>query len=383
MNKLFKLALFIVIIVNLFIILSGKNWLYKGIAITYLKGYTSSYIDDFIYFPFNKIEVGAHQPWKISKKYNKTNLPKFLQNLNDSLETTALMIIINDSIRYERYWDGYSSDSMSNSFSMSKSWVSTLVGVAIQEGKINSLDQAVCDFLPEFCNGKNSQITIRHLLTMSSGLNWKEDYHNPLGQTAEAYYGNNIKKLTMSLKAIEDPGKIFKYHSSCTQLLTFVLESATKKTISKYASEKLWVPIGAKHPALWSTDSENGDEKSFCCINSNARDFARLGRLYLSFGSWNGAQILDSSYVLAATSSSNLLNKKGDKNTSYGYQWWVANYKKLKIYYARGLWGQYVICIPAKNMIIVRLGKKGDELLQNGHHKDFYLFVEGALKMYP
>ena len=117
MNKLFKLALFVIIIANLFIILSGKNWLYKGIAITYLKGYTSSYIDDFIYFPHKKIEVGAHQPWKISKKYNKSKLPKFLHNLNDSLETTALMIIINDSIRYEKYWGGYSSDSMSNSFS--------------------------------------------------------------------------------------------------------------------------------------------------------------------------------------------------------------------------------------------------------------------------
>ena len=357
--------------------------MYKAISITYLKGHTSSYIHDFMHFPANTMEAGTHQEWAIANNYNKAELPEFIKPINESLETVAFMVIINDSINYEEYWHGYSVDTMSNSFSMSKSWVSTLIGIAITEGKIKSVDQQVCDFLPSFCEGRNSELTIKDLLTMSSGLNWTEDYYNPIGQTAEAYYGSGLRELVSNLKVIETRGKVFKYHSSCTQLLTFIVEAATGETISEYASKKLWLPMGAKHPAIWNTDVEGGDEKGFCCINSNARDFARLGKLYLDQGNWNGTQLLDSSYVKDATSIANLLDKKGNVNTNYGYQFWLAERQGLFVYYARGLWGQYVICIPEKNMIVVRLGRKFGAILEDGHHEDFYQFIDAALKMYP
>jgi CubicO group peptidase (beta-lactamase class C family) len=269
---------------------------------------------------------------------------------------------------------------MSNSFSMSKSWVSTLIGIAITEGKIKSVDQKVCDFLPNFCEGKNTELSIKDLLTMSSGLNWTEDYYNPIGQTAESYFGSNLKDLVNKLTVIDPPGKIFKYHSSCTQLLTFIVEAATGETISEYASKKLWQPMGARHPALWNT---GGDEKGFCCINSNTRDFARLGKLYMHQGNWDGTQLLDSSYIKDATSAARLLDEKGNKNTKYGYQFWLAERQGLSIYYSRGIWGQYVICIPENNMIIVRLGRKFGPNLPDGHHEDFYQFIDAALEMYP
>jgi CubicO group peptidase (beta-lactamase class C family) len=310
-------------------------------------------------------------------------LPDFIKPVNDSLETVAFMVIVNDSIQFEKYWYGYSADAMSNSFSMSKSFVGTLIGVAIKEGAINSVDQKACDFLPKFCEGRNVELTIKDLLTMSSGLNWTEDYYNPIGQTAQAYYGSGLKELVMGLTVVESPGKVFKYHSSCTQILTFILEAATKKTISDYASEKLWEPMGAKHLALWNTDVEGGDEKGFCCINSNARDFARLGRLYLNHGNWNGKQLLDSNYVKDATIIADLLDEKGNPNVNYGYQFWLAERQGFSIYYARGLWGQYIICIPEKNMIVVRLGKKYGKHLEDGHHDDFYAFIDAALEMYP
>jgi CubicO group peptidase (beta-lactamase class C family) len=382
-KKVFKYLVIIFVLINLLIVLSGKLWIYKGIAITYLKGHTSSYIDDFVYFPANTIKAGKHQEWLISKNYNQAKLPEFINVVNTELETVAFMVIKNDSIQYEEYWHGYSADSMSNSFSMAKSWVSTLIGVAIKEGKIKTIDQRVCDFLPEFCIDGNSKITIKNLLTMSSGLNWEEDYHNPIGQTAQAYYGDDLKGLIVNLKSVEEPGKVFRYHSSCTQILTFILEKATGQTISEYASEKLWQPLGAKHPALWNTDTPNGDEKGFCCINSNARDFARLGKLYLNFGNWNGIQLLDSSYVKDATSAASLLDEKGAPNTNYGYQFWLAERDGLAVYYTRGLWGQYVICIPEKNMIIVRLGRKDGNNLEDGHNDDFYAFIDAALEMYP
>ena len=383
MKTAFKYLLIIFILINLLIILSGKIWMYKAISITYLKGYSSSYIDDFVHFPANSIETGTHQEWEIANSYNKEELPEFINEVNLELETVAFMIIKNDSIIFEEYWHGYSADTMSNSFSMAKSWVSTLVGVAIKEGKIEGINQKVCDFIPEFCENRNSEITIKHLLTQSSGLDWDENYYNPLGQTARAYYGNDLRALITNLKSIDSPGKVFKYHSSCTQLLAFLVEKATGKTVSKYASEKLWKPMGAKHPALWNTDTEDGNEKAFCCINSNARDFARLGKLYMSNGNWNGIQILDSSYVEEATSVADLLDENGNKNVNYGYQFWLAERQGLSIFYARGLLGQYVICIPEKNMIVVRLGRKFGNYLEDGHHDDFYAFIDAALEMYP
>ena len=383
MIKTLKCLLIIFVALNLLILISGRSWLYKAISITYLKGYASSYINDFIYLPSNTINSGKHKKWGISKDYNKANLPELIKPVNESLETVAFLVIINDSIHFEKYWHGYSDSSFSNSFSISKSWVSTLIGIAISEGKIKSVDQKVCDFLPEFCEGRNRELSIKNLLTMSSGLNWGEDYYNPIGQAAEAYYGNHLSDLIKNLTVIETPGKVFKYNSACTQLLTFIVEEATGETISEYASKKLWQPMGAKHSALWSTDFEGGDEKGFCCINSNARDFSRLGKLYMSQGNWDGTQILDSSYIKDATSAARLLDEKGNKNTNYGYQFWLAERQGLSIYYSRGFLGQYVICIPEKDMIIVRLGRKFGPNLPDGHHEDFYQFIDAALEMYP
>ncbi len=382
MKKALKYILLIFVVLNLMIVLSGKTWMYQAISITYLKGHASSYIHDYIYFPANTIESGKHQEWLVSSNYNKANLPQFIQDLNDSLETTVFMVIKNDSILFEEYWHGYSSDSLSNSFSMSKSWVATLIGVAIKEGKIESVDQRVCEFLPEFCGENEKDLSIKQLLTMSSGLNWTEDYYNPIGQTAEAYYGTDLRDLVINLKVMEESGKVFKYHSSCTQLLGFILEEATGKTISNYATEKLWRPMGAKHSALWTTDTKNGDEKAFCCINSNARDFARLGKLYLDYGNWNGVQLIDSAFINDATSAANLLDEDGRLNTNYGYQFWLAERQGFKLFYARGLWGQYVICIPELDMVVVRLGRKYGKYLADGHHHDFYRLVDAALEMY-
>ena len=383
MKKALKYILAIFVILNLLIILSGKSWLYKAVSVTYLKGYTSSYIDDYIHFPSNTIKDGNHQEWLVSKEYNKGQLPEFIKPINDKLGTVAYLVIKNDSIIFEEYWSGYSADSSSNSFSMAKSWISTLVGIAIKEGKIENINQGACDFLPEFCEGDNSKITIKHLLTMSSGLDWDEDYHDPLGQTAEAYFAPKLKKQMMRLKAVEPPGENFNYHSSCSQLLGFIVESATGQSVNEYTSEKLWKPMGAKHPALWNTDAKRGDEKAFCCINSNARDFARIGKLYMNQGNWNGLQILDSSYVIEATSAANLLDKNGNKNINYGYQFWIAKRRGLDAYYTRGLWGQYVICIPDKDMVIVRLGRKFGPYMPDGHHEDFFQFIDAALEMFP
>jgi CubicO group peptidase (beta-lactamase class C family) len=259
--------------------------------------------------------------------------------------------------------------------------VSVLVGIAIGEGKIKNVDQAVADFIPEYKVGKNAKLTIKHLLTMSSGIDFDEDYVSPFAYPAKAYYGTDIRTLTMKYKMEETPGKVFKYLSGNTELLAFVLEKATGKNISDYASEKLWMPIGASKSAFWSLDHENGVEKAYCCFNSNARDFARIGALYMHHGNWNGKQIVPEEYVKNSVIPANLVDEEKKPNNRYGYSWWMLNYKGMHIYYARGILGQYVVAIPDKNILMVRLGHKRSKEKMNDHPKDVYTYIDAALDL--
>jgi CubicO group peptidase (beta-lactamase class C family) len=385
LKKIGKWILIILIILNLAILISGKTYLYKGIANTYLKGRSGPSIDEYNIFSNREVASGNYQPWHNSIKYNTVKISDANQKVFDDLQTVAFVVIKNDSVVHEQYWDGYGQDSYSNSFSMAKTFVSILIGAAIDEGKIKNVDQLVGDFLPEFKEGENSKLTIKHLLTMSSGINFDENYVNPLAYPAAAYYGKDLKKLTAKYRVTEEPGKVFKYLSGNTILLSNIITKATGKTLSDYASEKLWKPIGAKNKALWSLDHfEGGIEKAYCCFNSNALDFARVGELYLDSGKWNGTQLISIPYVLNSIKPADLLDVDGAKNDQYGYAWWtMPDYKGHAIFYARGILGQYICCIPDQKMVVVRLGKKRIKPEGKEHHpKDVYTYIDAALEMY-
>ncbi|MFL5729847.1 MAG: serine hydrolase domain-containing protein [Cytophagaceae bacterium] len=368
----------IVVLGNILIVVTGKTFIYKAMY------YNLADIDDYKIFPQRIISKSSKpQEWPNASSYNKFKLSDTLRHTFDSLGTIAFLIIRNDSVYYEEYWDGYGKDSYSNSFSVAKSFVGTMAGIALQEGKIKSLDQPVGDFLPEYREGDKGKITIRHLLMMSGGLNWDETYASAFSVTTEAYYGTDLKKLMYRLKAAEEPGKIFDYKSGDTQLLGLVLEKATGKKLAQYAAEKLWQPMGCVHSAIWSLDHKDGDEKAFCCINSNARDFARLGNLYLHGGNWKGTQVLDSNYLKQALTPNGLSNRDGQKVDYYGYHiWLIPDYNGQRYYYFRGILGQYVIMMPDKNAVIVRLGKKRGQRVFP-HFKEVYQMIdeaEGMLK---
>src|ERR1051326_5997053 len=305
MKRLFKILksflkwlLIILIILNILILVSGKTYLYKGFANTYLKGRVTADIDEYKIFDNRIVKSGTGKDWAIAKDYNTKKIPSELIGNMERMKTIAYLIIKNDSICHEEYWDNYSDTSHTSSFSMAKTIMSILVGIAIDEGKIKSLDEPICDFLPEYKEGNKNKITFRHLLTMSSGINFDESYINPIGFAAEAYYGNDLRKLVLKYDAVGEPGKNFEYLSGNTQLLGFALSKATGMSVSEYASEKLWKPLEASSDAIWSLDHKDGDEKAYCCFNSNARDFARFGKLYLDSGRWNGKQIVNEKYVL-------------------------------------------------------------------------------------
>jgi len=343
----------LVIVFSALALITGKTYLFRSVI------YNFSNIDDYKIFDNNKVTASKSIPWSVSSNYNKVEYPDSLNSLLEKLSTVGLLMVKNDSIVMEKYWDGYNDSSLSGSFSMAKSITSILIGVAIKEGLIKSVEQPVGDFLPEFREGEKAKLRIVDLLTMSSGTNWDESYWNPLSVTAEIYYGTDAYKTATGVSMINQPGTLHYYKSGDTQLLGLILLKATGKTLSEYASEKLWQPLGATHTALWSTDKQNGNEKAYCCFNSNTRDFARIGKLMLDSGKIGGVRIFDSSFYMQSITPCGIKDTKGLACDYYGYQWWIDPENK-EIFYARGILGQYIIIIPSKKIIIVRVAKKTD-----------------------
>jgi CubicO group peptidase (beta-lactamase class C family) len=344
------IILLIIVLFSAYAVVSGRTYLFEAVYHNFAD------IDDYKIFTNNTVVTGQPQPWDLSANYNKTPLPADLNKMLVDLQTVAVLAIKNDSIVHEQYWDGYSDSSLSGSFSMAKSITGLLVGAALKEGKIQSLDEPVGNYIDEFKQGEKAKVRIIDLLTMSSGSNWDEAYANPLSVTTELYYGHDAYKTAVGVNIVQQPGTLHRYKSGDTQLLGLLVEKATGKSLSAYASEKLWQPMGAEHAALWSTDHIGGTEKAYCCFNSNARDFARFGQLMLDSGRWKGNEIIPADYYLHSIKPCMIPDEESKPCNYYGYQWWIIP-SKPDIFYARGILGQYVIVIPSKKVVIVRLGK--------------------------
>ncbi len=374
-GKIFRFTLIVTLLLNLLILVTGHRYLYKAIW------YNFADITDYTLFENRKIEKGNPQEWAVSSNYNKIQLSDTLSNTLESLQSVAFLVIKDDSIVIEKYWDNYSDSSLSNSFSMAKSYVATLIGFALQEGKITSLQDPIVKYLPEISGKHKDQVTIEDVLKMSSGSSWAESYVGPFSITTKAYYGTDLPELMKTVSFDSLPGQKFKYLSGDTQILSMVLEKATGKSLSEYASEKMWKPMGYSHDGLWCLDKENGVEKAYCCINSNARDFARIIKLYLNHGRWNDTQLLDSNFVKRAITKNSYPT---DSLSTYGYQWWLYPHNKLnqKIFYARGILGQYAIGIPEKNIIIVRLGHRRGEKDARNIPAEFPLMIDEVNAMF-
>jgi CubicO group peptidase (beta-lactamase class C family) len=280
---------------------------------------------------------------------NKISLLYMLQ----STPTVAFIVIRNDSVLYENYLRNYEASSPVSSFSMSKSYISALIGIAIKEGFIKSENDFVTAYIPEF-KGKYywDKVTVHHLLQMSSGVKSSEFYYSPFSGAAALYYGTNLRKQLSKIKMYSEPGKKFEYKSINTQLLGLILERATGMSVSEYLEKKIWQPLGMEYDATWSLDKKkNGIEKAFCCINATARDFARFGRLYLNHGNWNGKQIVPAEWVEQSTKP----NTEPGGTGFYNRHWWIPDQAEGS-YTAIGHLGQYIFIIPGKNLIIIRLG---------------------------
>ncbi|GET20336.1 serine hydrolase domain-containing protein [Prolixibacter denitrificans] len=289
-------------------------------------------------------------------------------------QTTALIFIRKDTILYEKYFNGFSRDSYFHSQSMAKSFISFLIGAAIDDGLISSVDDPMTKYIPELKerDPRFEKITIKNLLEMRSGLNYFEGYfpgthiHLPWHDEAVGYYHPNVRKLLLKkIDIAREPGKSFQYCNYNTSYLGLIIERATHKTVSAYLQEKLWSRI-MEYDALFSIDSKkSGFEYMPSRLIARAIDYARFGRLFLHDGNWNGQQIISKDWVVSSTRENKSIPRdiypdwlgKGCKHTYYSYQWWGnTNCDSTFHFFANGNLGQNIYVIPDKNIIIVHCG---------------------------
>ena len=339
---------------------------------------TKASIDDYKFFDNVEIKKSSSSfEWPKHKLYNQIGSSKTLDSVHKKNETVAFLVIKNDSIIKEDYFLGYDENSMTNSFSISKSIISFLFLKSIEEGTIPSLNSKLTDYFPAFNENNGSNVTLSDLSTMSSGLEWEENYKDLMGITAQAYVTKDLNKLMMSSKFSGISGDKFKYLSGNTQLLAMAIEKANNSTIQELTYRWLWNPMGAKNDAIWMIDSkEKNMTKAYCCLSSNAKDFAKVGLVYKNFGKINEQKLIDSSFISMS------IKPRFNSNPIYGYGIWIGKQNNIDFFSLRGHQGQYVIVIPKENAIIVRLGKRksrGSDL--NNHPSDFNLYITESLNI--
>jgi hypothetical protein len=268
-------------------------------------------------------------------------------------QTLCFIILRNDSILYEKYFKGYTKESVFPSFSIAKSFVSALTGIAIQEKFIHNLQQPVTDFIPEIKDTGFRNVTLENLLTMRSGIRFEEGYSSPFGEIAKFYYGKNLMQYTLGLKTETRPGITYNYQSANAQLMALVLERATGKKINEYLEEKIWKPAGMEYDATWSTDSKrDGNIKAFCCLNARGMDFARFGELFLHGGKNGPAQVIPEDWIKETFTIRN--DSQDSEGIPYTYFWRVTEKGNV---FAKGVLGQYIFICPRKKIVVVRFGE--------------------------
>ncbi len=321
------------------------------------------------------------QPWAVSPSFNQSSFSEEEEAYHQRFGSIAFVVIHQDQLLFEKYWEHFGDGVPSNSFSMAKSIVGALTGIAIRQGAIEGLDQPLYRILPRYDTPMGKKVTIRDLLTMSSGIEFDEHYLNPFAFPAKANYGDNLELLVAEYEVTSEPGVYFDYQSGTTQVLGFALEAATRHKMSDYATQHLWNKVGAEHPAFWSKDHEDGIAKTFCCFNASARDFARIGKLYLQNGRWGNEQIIDSAYVAASVSPPGTLNRDGSPCETYGFSWWMGKHKDHDFFFMRGIKGQYVLVVPDLELIVTRLGRIRENNRTKPHPEDVYRYLDMAFRM--
>jgi CubicO group peptidase (beta-lactamase class C family) len=301
------------------------------------------------------LDLPAGAPLELSTVWPTDDDPeRFL----DATGTTAFLVVQDGRLRYERYPAGTSGAELRTSFSAAKSIVSTLIGLAIEDGAIASLDAPITDHLPELLDRdpRYARITVRHLVTMASGLHYRERSH-PWSDDAQTYYGTDLRATALSVRIERPPGEAFLYNNYNPLLEGLILERATGERVADYAARRLWQPMGAEADASWSLDTvDSGFEKMESGFNAIARDYARFGLLVANGGRVGERQVVPAAWLALATSA----ERSGSVSDSYAAHWWTGTPDGDRFpaghALAAGNHGQFVYVAPDREVVIVRLG---------------------------
>jgi CubicO group peptidase (beta-lactamase class C family) len=300
------------------------------------------------------------------------NIARWIQRT----DTTGLIVVKDGAVVFENYFKGNDPSARCISMSVAKSFVSFLVGVALEEGKISSLEDPVDKYMPELRGSGYGGVSLKNVLQMSSGVRFTEDYgdlKSDIVRLVASFTTGSLNEFVAKLPNERKPGTYNKYVSADTQVLSMVLARATGKSLTDYMQEKLWSHLGAEYDALWLNDP-TGTELAFGGLNAALRDYARFGLLYLNQGrNFRGHQLVSSAWVAASVTpdAPHLLPGRDNPNSSwpmgYGYQWWIPENPEGD-YTAIGIYGQFIYVHPVHNVVIAKTSayidynNSGDEM---------------------
>lgn len=268
-----------------------------------------------------------------------------------SQRAAGLVILQDGKVRFERYGLGFGPQGRWTSFSVAKSFTSTLVGAAIKDGFIKSLDDKVSQYIPDLKGSAYDDVSVAQLLTMSSGVRWNEDYEDPkadvaMFNNAEPEKGMDATVSYMrKLPRAHPPGTVWHYNTGETNLIGVLVSSAVKKPLAQYLEEKIWKPAGMEAKATWLL-GKTGHEIAGCCLQATTRDFARMGLLVLANGNASGEQIVPADWFAAAIHKQKDIGEPGH---GYGYQWWTYDDGSVA---AQGIFGQGIFIDPKRHLVI-------------------------------
>jgi CubicO group peptidase (beta-lactamase class C family) len=332
-------------------------------------------------FRFDKLPADNPYASQIEAIASDSSNGESLEDYLNASGTTAFLVIHDDKLLYERYFNGYDETSLNTSFSMAKSFASALVGIAIDNERIKSVNEPITNYIPELLekDERFKSITIRNLLTMSSGIKYEEGGDLPWSEEADdtkTYYATNLRELALENCRIEGkPGEYFEYNNYNPLLVGLILERSTGTPVSRYLQDKLWKPMGMEADGSWSLDSTtSGFEKMESGVNARARDFGRFGMLFAKEGKWEGEQLISREWVEESTRP----DATTDPSSDYQYFWWVNTPDGKDHFSARGNYGQYIYVASEKDLVIVRLGKDEGE---QGYEYWIDLFEEVSTKL--
>ncbi|HEV3167441.1 MAG TPA: serine hydrolase [Isosphaeraceae bacterium] len=355
-------ALFVVLIVAL-----GGLIAWQWTFINRIRHFPANPVTDVAWYtPKERVPGGDGTPLPRARPEEIRIAPEALKavaKLADAKNASALLVLHDDQVVLEEHWRGHRPGDPTNSMSMAKTIVSLLIGIALEEGKIKSLDEPAATWLPAWRDDARRKITLRHLLQMHSGLQAEGTDDDPLSDRVYLILGTNMRFVVDYIPAVAEPGTQFDYNNVNFQALGFILEAATGKRYSEYLSEKLWKPIGAGEAAVW-LDRENGSAHTGGFLFAKPEDWAKVGLLLLHDGQWNGRQIISHEYLRQMITPS-------PTEPRYGQGIWLAHnpYQAQQedeqqflangIFYLDGHSKQRVYVVPSQRLIVVRVGENG------------------------